>query len=235
MNSAERGDFVYSAWARAGVDGHLADVTPRRRVSCEAHLPQQLRGIGSSGAPGGYPSGVTATAVLVIDMLNTYDHPDADALAANVAKVIDPMAQLISAARKEDDVEVIYINDNRGDFSAGREELVKSALNGVRPELVEPIVPDADFAFLTKVRHSAFYATPLDYLLGRLETTRIVLAGQVTEQCILYSALDGYIRHLEVVVPPDAVASIIPELGEAALKMMQRNMGAGLLSVDKCL
>jgi nicotinamidase-related amidase len=62
-----------------------------------------------------------------------------------------------------------------------------------------------------------------------------VLAGQVTEQCILYSALDGYIRHLEVVVPPNAVAHIFPELGEAALKMMERNMGADLTPVEKCL
>jgi nicotinamidase-related amidase len=178
---------------------------------------------------------VSATAVLVIDMLNTYDHPDADELAASVADVIDPITRLISAARKRDDVELIYVNDNRGDFSAGRGELVRAALQGEHPELVEPIVPGADSTFLTKVRHSAFYATPLDYLLGRLETGRVVLAGQVTEQCILYSALDGYLRHLEVVVPPNAVAHIFPELGEAALKMMKRNMGADLVPVDKCL
>ncbi len=58
---------------------------------------------------------------------------------------------------------------------------------------------------MTKVRHSVFYSTALDYLLDRLKTQRIVLAGQVTEQCVLYSALDGYIRHYDVVVPPDAV------------------------------
>jgi nicotinamidase-related amidase len=178
---------------------------------------------------------VSATAVLVIDMLNTYDHPDAEALAASVAEVIGPITQLISTARDRDDVELIYVNDNHGDFSAGRHELARAALHGERPELVKPIVPDADCTFLTKVRHSAFYATPLDYLLGRHETERIVLAGQVTEQCILYSALDGYIRHLEVVVPPNAVAHIFPELGEAALKMMERNMGADLTPVEKCL
>jgi hypothetical protein len=37
------------------------------------------------------------------------------------------------------------------------------------------------------------------------------------------------------VVPPNAVAHIYPELGEAALKMMQRNMGADLIPVEKCL
>ena len=71
--------------------------------------------------------------------------------------------------------------------------------------------------------------------MGRLETTRIVLTGQVTEQCILYSALDGYVRHFNVVVPPDAVAHIDPELGDAALKMMSRNMRAALRPAADCL
>jgi len=69
---------------------------------------------------------------------------------------------------------------------------------GERPELVEPIAPEEGTLFLEKVRHSAFYATPLAYLLGRLETKRLILTGQVTEQCILYTALDAYIRHFAV-------------------------------------
>jgi nicotinamidase-related amidase len=75
----------------------------------------------------------------------------------------------------------------------------------------------------------------MDYLLNRLKTRRIVLAGQVTEQCILYSALDGYLRHYDVIVPPDAVAHIDEELGAAALKMMQRNMSAELLPASRLL
>lgn len=85
------------------------------------------------------------------------------------------------------------------------------------------------------MRHSVFYATALDYLLGRLETRRLVLVGQVTEQCILYSALNGYVRHYDVVVPPDAVAHIDADLGGAALTLMERNMRAELLPSDRCL
>ena len=60
------------------------------------------------------------------------------------------------------------------------------------------------------------------------EVEQIVLAGQVTEQCILYSALDAHIRHIEVTVPPDAVAHIHENLAEASLEMMERNMRADL-------
>jgi nicotinamidase-related amidase len=64
--------------------------------------------------------------------------------------------------------------------------------------------------------------------LQREEISRLVLAGQVTEQCILYSALDGYVRHFEVVIPTDGVAHIDNQLAQAALRMMETNMHAQL-------
>ncbi|MGB3356243.1 MAG: isochorismatase family cysteine hydrolase [Mycobacterium sp.] len=175
------------------------------------------------------------TAVLVIDMMNTYRHPDAELLIPHVSEIMDPLSDLVTRARKRDDVDLIYVNDNYGDFTAQPSDLVQSALNGARPDLVEPVAPGADFRFVSKVRHSAFYASPLDYLLGRLSCHRVILTGQVTEQCILYSALDAYIRHFEVIVPRDAVAHIDSELGEAALRMMERNMRAELVDAGKCL
>jgi nicotinamidase-related amidase len=62
-----------------------------------------------------------------------------------------------------------------------------------------------------------------------------VLAGQVTEQCILYTALDAYIRHFDIRVATDAVAHIDPELGDAALRMMQRNMSVDILEATTAL
>lgn len=173
--------------------------------------------------------------MLVIDMFNDYDHPDAEPLADNVADIIDPLVGLIGDAQSHDDVDLIYVNDNHGDFTADHRAIINSALEGKRPELVKPLIPPPDSRIITKVRHSVFYSTALDYLLHRLETERIVLAGQVTEQCILYSALDGYLRHYEVVVPSDAVAHIDEDLGAAALKMMERNMSAELLPAARCL
>ncbi|MCW2511880.1 MAG: nicF 1 [Mycobacterium sp.] len=178
---------------------------------------------------------MSETAVLVIDMLNSYRHPDADRLADSVADVIEPVARLVAAARRSDDVDLVYVNDNFGDFTAGRNDLVRAALRGERPDLVKPIVPDESCRVLQKVRHSAFYSTPLGYLLGQLGTKKVILTGQVTEQCILYTALDAHVRHFDVVLPEDAVAHIDPELGLAAKKMMQRNMGAALVRAADCL
>lgn len=175
------------------------------------------------------------TAVVVVDMLNSYQHEDAELLAPNVARIIDPLVNLIKTARERDDVDLIYVNDNYGDFTAQFSDIVESALDGERPDLVRPILPEDGCLLLTKVRHSVFYATALDYLLGRLGTERVILAGQVTEQCILYSALDAYVRHFDVVVPADAVAHIDAGLGEAAVEMMRRNMSAEIVPAAECL
>lgn len=97
------------------------------------------------------------------------------------------------------------------------------------------ILPTMGSRVLTKVRHSTFYSTPLAYLLNRLGTKRLILTGQVTEQCILYTALDAYVRHIPVVIPTDAVAHIDAELSDAALTMMKQNMSAELTSAADCL
>jgi nicotinamidase-related amidase len=167
---------------------------------------------------------MSGIAVVVIDVLNPYDHEDADELAGHVEPTIEPLRGLIKTARDAEDIELIYVNDNYGNFAASRDDMVEAALKGKRPDLIEPIVPPDDVEFLQKVRHSAFYSTALYYLLERRKIETLVLAGQVTEQCILYSALDAYVRHFDIRVPRDAVAPIDRELGDAALQMMERNM-----------
>ena len=165
------------------------------------------------------------TAVIVIDMLNTYDHSDAEPLMRSVEGILPALSGLIDGAARRD-VALVYVNDNHGDWSAGRRDLVDRALAGAAPHLVEPIIPQADLPFVVKARHSIFYQSLVEYMLRQAGIGRIVLSGQVTEQCILYSALDAYVRHFDVVVCPATVACIHEDLAEAALKMMERNMRA---------
>ena len=139
------------------------------------------------------------TALVVTDVLNDYDHPDADKLIASA------------------------------------EELVERALGGKRPDLVEPVTPDPDDSFVLKLRHSVFYATPLEHLLREREVGRVILAGQVTEQCILYSALDARIREYEITIPRDAVAHIHDDLAAAALRMIELNLHGDVLDAEDAI
>ncbi len=173
------------------------------------------------------------TALVVVDMLNPYEHEDAEPLTRSVERAIEPIRSLIERARDED-VELVYVNDNHSDWDSSREKLVRMACEGARPDLVEPILPPEGADFVIKARHTIFYGTPLEYLLSQKGADRLVMVGQVTEQCILYSALDAYVRHLHVSVPRDGVAHIHEHLAEAALEMMERNMGADLTNCAEC-
>jgi nicotinamidase-related amidase len=162
---------------------------------------------------------VSRSALIVVDMINAYDHPDAEPLTRSVEQVLPTIARLIDRSDL-----TIYVNDNFGHWHSNRDDLVSNAVDGEHGHLVEPIRPNDEAIFVVKARHSIFYQTPLEYLLNQEDVGNLVLVGQVTEQCILYSALDAYIRHFKVRVPRDAVAHIHEDLADAALRMMELNM-----------
>jgi nicotinamidase-related amidase len=180
-----------------------------------------------------HQGGSGTTALLVVDMLNPYRHTEADRLAARVEGAVPAIRKLLDRAG-EADLPVIYVNDNYGDWNSSARELADAAMEGEHPELVEPVLPGDRHSFVIKARHSVFYETPLEYLLDQMGVDRLLLAGQVTEQCILYSALDAYVRHFRVVIPTDAVAAIYDHLAEAALEMMERNLSAELCAAADC-
>ena len=176
------------------------------------------------------------TAVLVIDMLNPYRHQDAERLAPNVANIIDPLALLISRSRDRKDVDLTYVNDNYGDFTADFNDIARSALSGERPDLAKPIAPDEDCQRVVKVRHSAFDSTPLHYLLDRRGVQRVILTGQVTEQTSRWAAsvaaepLRG--TDLPRRVPPLAPAGHSPSPGAVKPRRSKRIVTKGQDEAD---
>jgi nicotinamidase-related amidase len=173
-------------------------------------------------------------ALVVIDMLNTYEHEDAELLTRSVSEILSPLSELIERARSTGTF-TVYVNDNYGDWSAGRREISERARRGADPSLVEPIAPPDGTPFVVKGRHSAFYQTQLEYILRSEGTERLIVTGQVTEQCILYSALDAYLRHFAITVPRDAVAHIHEDLADAALRMMETNMHSQITTAADAL
>lgn len=164
-------------------------------------------------------------AVAVIDMLNPYEHEDADPLIESARRAVPAIRRLVDAARARDAF-VVYVNDNYTDWTAHREGIVEKARAGRAPELIEPIAPGPEIPFVVKARHSIFYGTQVEYMLRNEGVERLILTGQVTEQCVLYSALDAYVRHFEITLARDCLAHIDERLADAALRMMEGNMRA---------
>src|SRR3954454_12801643 len=95
-------------------------------------------------------------ALVVIDMINTYDHEDAEQLRDSAEQVVPVLGELVERARGAG-APVIYVNDNFGQWRSDHRALVDDALKGEHgSSLVEPIVPDEDALFVVKARHSIF-------------------------------------------------------------------------------
>lgn len=173
-------------------------------------------------------------ALVVVDVLSEYDHPDADRLRESAEEVVPVIAELVAAAR-ERGILTVYVNDNFQDWTLDRSGLVARVMAGPHRRLVEGLLPHEEVAFIAKGRHSIFWETPLGFLLSEHGIDRLVLCGQVTEQCILYSALDAHVRQFALTIAKDACAAIHPELAEAALRLMELNMHARIVPATEAL
>lgn len=174
------------------------------------------------------------TAVLLIDVISDFCFPGGAELAAR-SRAICP--NILELRRHADDagVPVIYANDNYGQWRSDFRQLVDraSGRHGKAPDVAEALKPRERDYFVLKPRHSAFYATPLDLLLNHLGARTVVLAGYAAEMCVMYTAMDAYIRGFEVVVATDCVTGHDPRAVAGALEHMETVMGARLIETAR--
>jgi nicotinamidase-related amidase len=78
---------------------------------------------------------------------------------------------------------------------------------------------------LPKKRYGAFSGNGLDFLLSNLGIETLVLTGVETEICILATAYHAFNVDYRVVVASDGTAGLEPDLAEAALRIIGREVG----------
>jgi nicotinamidase-related amidase len=166
-------------------------------------------------------------ALILIDVINDMEFESGEALLANALPAAKKMAQLRRRARNAG-VPVIYVNDNFGKWRSDlRQQLGHVLEDGVRGEPIAKLLrPDEDDYFVLKAKHSGFYHTQLDLLIDYLQVRTIVLAGFQTDICVLFTASDGYLRDLEIIVPSDCSAAASVEHHERGLEHMSRVLHA---------
>jgi nicotinamidase-related amidase len=148
-------------------------------------------------------------ALLIIDLISDFRFEDGAKLARVARRISTPVARLSTRARASG-VPIIYVNDNRGRWRSDRTELLERCLgpDSLGKDVVEELAPEKEDYFIFKPKHSGFFATPLAALLEHLGARTLILTGLTTEQCILFTAIDAYVREYELIVPRDCVAGI---------------------------
>jgi len=172
------------------------------------------------------------TALLIIDMINDMQFPEAPMLlefAIPMAKRIKALAARARAAG----VPVIFVNDNFGRWRSDFKALVAHCLHSRGKKLAQMLKPKAKDYFVLKPKHSAFHSTTLDLLLKHLGTRRLILTGMASNICVLFTANDGYLRDFKLVVPSDCVCANTQEDNDHALAQMKKILKADIREAPK--
>lgn len=175
----------------------------------------------------------SATALLIIDTINDLEFEGGQRLLRHAL----PMAENIAALKQRAAVAgiaTIYLNDNFGQWRSDFRAVVRQNLEGVRGSpVVQRLVPDQDDYFVLKPKHSGFFGTTLDTLLRFIQAERLILTGLTTEICVLFTAIDAYMRDYSLIVPSDCSAAVSQEQHEQALNYMRRVLKADIRPAEQ--
>jgi nicotinamidase-related amidase len=170
-------------------------------------------------------------ALLIIDAINDLEFEGGAGMLPRAVRMARAIAALKVRASKRG-IPTVYVNDNFGRWRSDFHRIVAHCLeDDVRGRAVaEQLVPDETDYFVLKPKHSGFYNTTLDLLLDYLQTETVILTGIATDNCVLFTAADAYMRDLRLVVPSDCVTALTPAAHRAGLAEMRTALKAEIVS-----
>jgi nicotinamidase-related amidase len=175
----------------------------------------------------GLPPGESARVLLLVDWITPLDHAGADALAPHALAAARRTAALKRQLAREG-VLAVYANDNHGLWRSDlRTQLARCrAAGGAAAEIARRLAPRREDVAVLKPRHSAFYETPLALLLSQVKARELIITGLASEWCVLFTAMDAYVRGYRLVVPQDCIASADRARHAQAVDYLQGVLGA---------
>lgn len=166
-------------------------------------------------------------ALLLIDLINDFDFPEANQLLRFARPMARKILRLKERAKKAG-VPVIYVNDNFGRWQSDFRRQVQHCLRGKSRgrEIVRLLQPEEDDYFVLKPKHSGFFSTTLETLLRYLESKTLIITGVAGNFCVLFTANDAYMRDYDLIVPSDCTASNSAVENKEALALMRKFLKA---------
>ncbi|MEK7375927.1 MAG: isochorismatase family protein, partial [Candidatus Margulisiibacteriota bacterium] len=183
----------------------------------------------------GIPDHPSNTAVIAVDMINGFLHPDAVLYMPNAAEIFSRANRIIYEARVKG-LPVLYVNDNhsRADAEVMPQGYIPfhCAKYGWESQVHNNIAqPQRRAEVFMKDQFSAFSCTDILQTLKKLEIERLIILGVATEYCDESNAMDGLKNGFEVYVVNDAIRGIDLTPGDAN-RAVWRMVQAGIRFVD---
>ncbi len=176
------------------------------------------------------------TALLIIDVLNSFFDPQCGNYYERATNVLDPIHRLTEIARSKGGFIVNVAERHREglkDFEHPKlpDHCIDGHMDAEYFPGFEPRIGSREIV-ITKRRYSSFFGTDLDLTLREQEIQRVMIVGVKTNVCIRATVQDAFAYGYEVVVPREATNSNRPNLEEAAVEDIDRYFGK-IITLDE--
>lgn len=190
------------------------------------------------------------TALVIIDMQNSYCHPEGS-IGRNgydnkmMIEAVPKVKELVEACRENGILDIWvtqnHYNDDQTRFNrlitphthrwaAGPPAVKGSWESEVVDEL--KVFIDEDTEVVKKHRFSAFFDTRIDTLLRMKGIETLIVCGVATTHCVETTVRDAYQRDYNVIVGEEAVGAMSLEDHEASLRLINKTFGLVLNNRD---
>jgi nicotinamidase-related amidase len=168
-----------------------------------------------------------ATALVIVDVINDLDFPEAKQMLRSLPRMARSLSALKKRAKRAG-IPVVYVNDNFGRWRSDLPSLVEHCQRGRARGLVDLLRPEEDDYFVLKPKHSGFFSSTLETLLRYLEASELILTGIAGNYCVLFTANDAFMRDYKLSVPSDCTVSNTPKENRDALRLMSKYLRADI-------
>lgn len=174
-----------------------------------------------------------ANVVLVVDMVRGFTEPGHPLYVGETIRQIIPPIRKLLQEEKAKGSRIIFICDNHAPDDREFQMFPPHCIRGTEETEIDPALQEFADEVIPKTRYSGFYGTNLEQRLRELNPEKIIVVGDCTNICVLYTVADARNRDYPVEVPVDCVATFDPEAHEFALRQMEKVLGAKLTHVGQ--
>jgi nicotinamidase-related amidase len=178
-------------------------------------------------------------ALLVVDMNRPFVEPGGLLSAPSAGAMVPRIAQVVAAFRQARRP-VLWLVQGHHSLEHDRGEhlatwwpvMLRAGTEDV--EMVAGLEPLPAEKVILKRRYSGFYQTDLELTLRCLGVTEVVIAGVLTNVCPYATAVDAFMRDLDVYYLADGTAAHNRRLHVAALQNLAAWCGAVVTVAEVC-
>ena len=172
--------------------------------------------------------------LVVVDMQKDFCYENgALYIGEHVRRIFDPLRRVIEGAR-EREIPIVFTQDWHREDDAEFKIWPKHCIAGSEgAEIIDELDPRPGDIYVKKRRYSAFFGTDLDLTLRELVANGLIVAGVVTNICVLHTVADAVMRGYEVTVLEDCTTALNERDHEYGIEHMKNVLRAEILRSDE--